>query len=296
MRKLAPCLCLILAACASTGIETIDELAEGPKPEFPSSEWAKGREGWVVLGYEVTESGDVANLAVLESSGSESFNTAAQEAVQRWRFVTPETQYDSTILITFVFERSKPKVTRGFSRRYVHIKSLIDDGKLEEASQALDKLSEKRLYPTELAYVWLARAHMADVRGDKDEQLDCFRKVMIGDGQWVSQKLYLDLLRATTILGLQTDDYASAVRDYDKLMESPAGRKLAADLRPAIDAARSQSDGEMPFVSADSQLFVRHDRPPRGRTYDWVRPPLYWPDRPRQPPPPSPRPTQQNRT
>jgi hypothetical protein len=37
--------------------------------------------------------------------------------MQRWRFDPPEIRYDSTILINFVFERSKPKVTRGFSRK-----------------------------------------------------------------------------------------------------------------------------------------------------------------------------------
>ena len=295
MNKFAPVLCLILAACANTGIETLDELAEGPKPEFPGSERVKGREGWVVLSYKVTESGEIADLAVVDSSGSESFNAAAQEAVQQWRFDPPESHYDSTILINFVFERSKPKVTRRFSRSYIRIKNLVDEGKLEEASLALDELSEKRLYPTELAYVWLARAHMADVRGEKDEQLDCFRKVMIGDGQWISRNLYLDLLRATTILGLQTKDYASAVRDYDRLMESPVGRKLGADLGPAIDAARSQSDGETPFVTAESQLFVRRERPSSGPTRDFVRPSSHWPERPRQPPP-SPQPTQQNRS
>lgn len=292
MNKFAPFLCLAIAACANTGFETLDEFAEGSKPKFPSSERAKGREGWVIVSYKVTESGNIADLDVVDSSGSQSFNTAAQEAMQQWRFDPPEIKHDSTILINFVFERSKPKVTRGFSRRYLHIKNLVDDGRFSEASQALDKLSRDRLYPTELAYVWLARAYMADARGDKDEQLACFRKVMISDGQWVTRELYLELLRATTILGLQTEDYASAVRDYDKLMESPVGRKLGADLGPAIDTARSLAAGGMPFVMADSQLVVRHQAPTLGGTYDFVRPPLYWPDRPRQPSAPSPQPKQ----
>ena len=253
----------------------------------------KAREGWVVLSYSVMENGDVTNPAVVDSSGSKSFNGAAREAMLQWQFDPPVSRYDSTVLINFVFERSSPKVSRHFSRRYTRIKSLIDEGELEEAMQVLEKLSKKRLYPTELAYVWLARAQLADARGDKQQQLDCFRKTMIGDGQWITRQLYLDLLRTTAILGLQTGDYASAVRDYDKLMESPVGRKSAADLAPAIDAARTLAASDSPFVTADSQIFVKRDNPRLGSTKDFVRP-LYWPDRPRQAPAPSPPP--QNRT
>jgi hypothetical protein len=57
---------------------------------------------------------------------------------------------------------------------------------------------------------------------------------MMSDGHWVDRQLYLELLRLTTIQGLETHDYASAVRDDDELMDSTVGREIAAEPHAAV--------------------------------------------------------------
>lgn len=299
MNRLVPLGCFLLAACASTNVELPDQGLNGPKPDFPVSEARHGREGWVVIGYSVSDDGSISGLSILDSSGSDTFDAAALRALEQWRFEPTANAYDSSILVKFVFERSTPRVTKDFRRRYLGAKSLIDTGQLDEASQQLVEMTARDLYPTELAYVWLARAQIADLRGDKETQLDCFRKAMISSGRWVDRQLYLELLRATTILGLETNDYASAVRDYDELMESPVGREIAADLKPAVEAARTMMGDDKPFEPALSQLVVK--RPGRGGVpYTGPRDPSNsmrsgW-NTPRQPPPtPAPAPPTQSR-
>jgi TonB family protein len=301
MNRLIPLVSFLLSACASTGVELPDQELKGPKPDFPVSEARHGREGWVVIGYSVSDDGGISGLTVLDSSGSDTFDAAALRALEQWRFEPAANEYDSSILVKFVFERSSPRVTKDFRRRYLGAKNLIDAGQLDEASQRLVEMMARDLYPTELAYVWLARARIADLRGDKEVQLDCFRKAMISNGRWVDRQLYLELLRATTILGLETNDYASAVRDYDELMDSPVGREMAADLEPAVEAARTITGDDKPFEPALSQLVVKRlgrvggapNWGPRDQSKYDMR--SGW-DTPRQPPPtPTPAPPTQSR-
>lgn len=301
MNRLIPLVGFLLSACASTGVELPDQALRGSIPDFPVSEARHGREGWVVIGYSVSGDGSISSLSVLDSSGSDTFDTAALSALEQWRFEPTANEYDTSILVKFVFERRVQRVTKDFRRRYTGAKNLIATGHLDEASQQLVEMTERRLYPTELSYVWLARSQIAGLRGDKTTQLDCFRKAMISEGRWVDRQLYLELLRAATILGLETGDYASAVRDYDILMESPVGREMAADLEPAVEAARTMIGNDKPFEPALSQLVVK--RPGRvGGAPSWgardqskydMR--SGW-DTPRQPPPtPTPAPPTQSR-
>lgn len=56
------------------------------RPAYPEAERRLGREGTVYLRVLVASSGAVERVVVAESSGRESFDEAAREAAERWRF------------------------------------------------------------------------------------------------------------------------------------------------------------------------------------------------------------------
>ncbi len=55
-------------------------------PEYPSSAQRRGQEGEVVVSYTLDEGGFVKDAEVIKTSGAKRFNTAALDALQKWRF------------------------------------------------------------------------------------------------------------------------------------------------------------------------------------------------------------------
>ena len=55
-------------------------------PEYPFKAARRGIEGWVRVAFDVTETGDVENVEVIESDPPGVFDIAASRAVSRWRF------------------------------------------------------------------------------------------------------------------------------------------------------------------------------------------------------------------
>ncbi len=55
-------------------------------PEYPYKAARRGIEGWVRVAFDVTETGDVENVEVIESDPPGVFDIAASRAVSRWRF------------------------------------------------------------------------------------------------------------------------------------------------------------------------------------------------------------------
>jgi len=272
IRNLILALFAILAASALAHAETAsssENLIKQPMPEFPQSELRRAREGWVLVNYSRSDDGSVVNPSIADSSRSEAFNKAALKAVQDWRYEPGEHQEQSALL-NFVYDRPHTYVDKKFFYRDGKIHSLIDSDKLEEAQEEIDRVRGSRdLTAIELAYTQIAEARIAGKRGDRAAQLQCFRKAMLNDGRWLSRDTYLKLLRAAVLLEIDQDDLASAVRDYELLTETGAGRELAADLEEPIQAIRARiASGEIaasPHRVAHNIVSVSHERP-RGRT------------------------------
>lgn len=55
-------------------------------PEYPYKAARRGIEGWVRVAFDVTGTGDVENVEVIESDPPGVFDIAASRAVSRWRF------------------------------------------------------------------------------------------------------------------------------------------------------------------------------------------------------------------
>jgi len=264
-------------------------LVEQPMPDFPKSELTRGREGWVLLRYAVLEDGTVFSPVVEASSGSEAFNDAATKAVSRWRYIPGQAQTETAIL-HFVYERKQPYVSKKFFARDRKVHAAIDKGKLDNAQERIDEMRRKDdLTAVELAYTYIAEGRIHEARGDKEGQLENFRKAMINDGRWLGRMDYLKLLHASVILELQLNDYGSALRDYGILTETDVGRQLAADIdEPMARIASAVENGAElppPYTPAELEVFIVREPPRPSRSDQIPRPePEREPTRPDTPP------------
>jgi len=100
----------------------------------------------------------------------------------------------------------------------------------------------------ELAYSLIAEARIASVRGDKAEQLRCFRRAIINQGHWLEPDKYLMLLRTIVVLEVQLQDFTSALQTFDLLSSTSSGRKLAQDLVEPIKTIRAMVEGGGDFA------------------------------------------------
>jgi len=264
-------------------------LIEHPLPDFPKSELLRGREGWVLLSYAVLDDGSVFSPVIEASSGSAAFNEAATDAVGRWRYLPGEPQQDK-VLLHFVYERKQPFVSKKFFARDRKVHAAIDKGSLDKAQELIDEMRDRDdLTAVELAYTYVAEGRISEARGDKEVQLQHFRRAMINDGRWLGRNDYLKLLHAAVILELQLKDYSSALRDYGILTETDVGKKLAADVEEPMSmiAAAIENGAELPppWSPAEMEVFIVREPPQPNRTDQFPRPePEREPSRPETPP------------
>jgi protein TonB len=59
-------------------------------PDYPSSAYRQGRQGWVIIRLDVDEQGQTQNVSVERSVPDGLFASAARKAVRAWTFQPPE--------------------------------------------------------------------------------------------------------------------------------------------------------------------------------------------------------------
>ena len=85
MKKLVMLVVLVLAGCLSGGDRPL-QLVSGSGAPYPAQARSAGTEGYVVVRYDVDETGRVSNLSVAESEPPGVFDEAALKAVAAWRY------------------------------------------------------------------------------------------------------------------------------------------------------------------------------------------------------------------
>jgi TonB family protein len=60
-------------------------------PDYPARAWSRGRQGWVVVRFDVRPGGEVDNVRLAHAVPDGPFNRASRRAVAGWRFRPLET-------------------------------------------------------------------------------------------------------------------------------------------------------------------------------------------------------------
>ncbi|WP_341502846.1 TonB family protein [Gallaecimonas sp. GXIMD4217] len=82
-------------------------------PQYPPEAARDGVEGWVKLGYSVTEAGTVADIQVLDAEPRRTFDRAAVRALKKWRFQPklvdgkPVSQPGQQVVLDFKLEKAE---------------------------------------------------------------------------------------------------------------------------------------------------------------------------------------------
>lgn len=85
------------------------EISHQVMPEYPYHALVAGQEGYVKLAYSISSQGQVSNVQVIESKGSNVFEKSAQEALSQWRYFSSVNNVNREQQAQVVFEFSLPK-------------------------------------------------------------------------------------------------------------------------------------------------------------------------------------------
>ena len=257
---------------------TSAQAIERPEPQFPQPERARNREGWVLVDVTLNKDGVIADPEILLSSGNDAFNESALTAVRKWRHDSI-TETRLAVLVNFVFQRVYPQLRQSFLSGYRKAHAAMDNGNLDQAQEIFDQMRrDSEITAFELAYSYIVEGRIAGERGNRAEQLRCFRMAMLNNGRWLGERTYRSLLYAVVVLEIQEEDFASALRDYALLTQSKSGRKKGEDLVETIAAIRAMITDDHsiapPFMASDLVVTVISERTLRGRSFDagWQNP------------------------
>ena len=211
----------------STRIEhgTIARPLDRRPPRFPTKALEQGLQGWVLLSYVVATDGSVKDPSIENSSGVRDFEKAALRTVTKWKFEPamwdgePVEQCHTETIVSFAIEGQAMITTEGFVNRYNRISKKIEKGDLEGARKSLDSaMKKRRLTMYELARLWILDGNLAQILNDDAQQLASYQKAAISNGRWLEKDVYRSVLRAIVVNELKANNYASAIRDYEKLL------------------------------------------------------------------------------
>ena len=134
-------------------------------PDYPMAHLQIGRQGWVQVSYCVDETGRPRNMSVVDSTGYESFERSALDAVVNWQFkpatVDGKPVWDSRnqSVITFEISKSNIGANRPLSRRYRKMGELIEQARLDEAREYFrETLADYARSLYEISNLWAQRS------------------------------------------------------------------------------------------------------------------------------------------
>ena len=219
-------------------------------PDYPTRAQQYGNEGWVMLSYVVSETGEVEEPMIEDSSGVEAFEQAALDAIRRWRY-TPATVNGEPVAqsmvktrITFALEGPAIGVTPAFRSKYLAIRRLLDAGDYAGAEPLLTELEfggRKNLYEDALfwalKYGYLEGAQSTDAA----EKQRALQLALGHQADHLPSDMLVALLQRLYVLQVQAIDLGAARSTLDRLRnsesasESSQHARVLAELTPSYE-------------------------------------------------------------
>src|SRR5688572_21773340 len=214
---------------------------ERTNPAYPTRSLQYGNEGWVMLSFVVTETGEVEEAMIEDSSGVEAFEQAALDAIRRWRY-TPATVNGEPVAqsmvktrITFALEGPAIGVTPAFRSKYLAIRRLLDAGDYAGAEPLLTELEfggRKNLYEDALfwalKYGYLEGAQSGDA-AEKRRALE----LALGhqDDSLLPAETFIAAAQRLYVLQVQAVDFSAARATFERLRDSAYAKRSSQHAR-----------------------------------------------------------------
>jgi TonB family protein len=215
-------------------------------PDYPSRELHRGLEGWVAMSYIVSETGEVKEAMIEDSSGNEGLENAALAAVREWRYEPatingkPVEQSITNSVIRFQIDGANG-ASREFITSFKEIQSLLAAKDLAKAQELITDLRDKgrrNLYE-DAWFWWLRFMYLDSTNGDVEERRDALAKAIGYDEMYLSAELFVAASARLFFLRVQAGDLGGALDAYERLTSSKAARrgKGYSEVQPQLEAA-----------------------------------------------------------
>jgi len=203
-------------------------------PKYPVSAARNAREGWARLSFVIDKEGNVDNILVTETSGSQDITKAAVKAAKQWKYKPamengkPVQQCVNSVQMDFRMSKNgngTTGVTRKFRSKYKKAQqALIDkDYKELEIQLALMK-KNKNMHLSENNYFHLLSADYEKEKGQKDKQLSHLNLVAMSLSSLPNEKQKLSVLYQTFSLQVELSEFQAAQSSYEELIKLPSAK------------------------------------------------------------------------
>jgi TonB family protein len=238
-------------------------------PDYPARAAARGTEGWVMLSFVISATGDVLEPMIEESSGGEPFERAALRAVERWKYVPatedgkPVEQAMVNSIIRFELEGRGGRASRAeraskdFVENYQELVRLVNGQDFQAAGALLAEMeADEGFNRYETAwfwwakYVYLSRASSTDVA----EMRRALERAIGFEDVYLLPDHFVSAAERLVVLHAQAFDIASAIATFERLRDAAEARvsrnheQSVANLKPSYEAMLELVNGEQSLV------------------------------------------------
>lgn len=240
------------------------QLIERAAPTYPANALYAAKEGWVMLSFVISPTGEVTEPMIEDSSGVEAFERAALRAIQRWKYAPamqdgePVEQAMTKTQIRFQLQDGPEGASWAFVNKYRRIARFIDAGDLEAAGELITEIEfgeRTNLYEDAwfwwAKYVYLAKAGSTDT----DEMRRCLQRAVGYEEEYLTPDLFVSAAERLVVLQAQALDIAAAIAAFERLRDAKTARRsdnyeaAVANLEPSYARMLELVQGEQPLVT-----------------------------------------------
>jgi len=226
-----------------------------PLPVYPASERHEGGEGWVVLNFMVDPAGKPIEAVVVDSIGNPAFEKAALQAVNNWTF-EPASIGGQPITaghnFKVVFAMKEPELGARPEFVSAHKKAIKAIAARDRtlADTQIDKLKAHNLY--EDAFRNVARYQYFRVWGTEAQQLEALNHAIAAEAKprYLPKSMFNEVLEASLPLQVILQDFAGALRTWDKIQANGLDEARLARWRPVIEEVKALKRNDAPYALA----------------------------------------------
>ena len=193
------------AVCSTTAAQDVVELEaskytpasllERRSPVYPAGALSSGKEGWVMMSFVISPTGDVTEPMIEDSSGIEAFERAALRSVEGWKY-TPATENGEPVeqamvktRIQFQLEDKARGASPAFTSKYRKIAALISERDFAAAEPLIAELEfgERTNLYEDAWFWWTKYVYLAESGSTDTEEMR--RRAPAGPGRAASTGL-----------------------------------------------------------------------------------------------------------
>jgi TonB family protein len=252
------------------------EPLERVAPSYPMVALMDRREGWVALSFIVSDTGEVKEAMIEDSSGNETLERAAMNALTKWRYKPamldgrPIEHAMTRSVIRFQLDDVKGGASEEFVRQYRRIQTALKDGDLPRAEELLTELRYKErqsLY--EDAWFWWTRStYLEAANGSAEEQREALTRAIGYDEMYLTPEMFVSAAAKLFVLRTRDNDLSGALEIFERLKSTKQaqGAKNYFDVVPKLESAVREIDRAV----AGNQVLMVNGR--IGEHDYWVHP------------------------